>query len=69
MSAIEDFWSCYNCGCLSDRCDHDEEDEEVCPVCGCHAGDGFGMAMNDPACRGLSAQELAQRIVGEGGGE
>ena len=49
---LENLWSCFGCDYLGEDYDNDpEDDSEMCPVCGCHAGDGFGMAENDPRYR------------------
>lgn len=50
---LKELWSCFGCGYLGPDCDYDPEDDEweTCPVCGCHGGDGFGMAENDPRYR------------------
>jgi hypothetical protein len=58
-SLLEDLWSCFDCGYLGNQCGHDESenehDDEACPMCGCHVGDGFGMAENDPRYRDILA--------------
>lgn len=40
-------WSCFTCNYFGPEC----VDDDQCPVCGTHAGDGFGMAENDPRYR------------------
>ena len=45
-----DTYSCFTCGHVG-NCEYDNDDEEVCPNCGTHSGDGFGLSANEQRLR------------------